>query len=112
MKVLVKVTEDHINSGIRHSCSECPVSLAICELIRDDVRCDTGYIFLTLTDLFTDYQYNINYNKQVKDFIIAFDYGKQAVKPFSFELSIPDELLKPEISSGIQSESVAQGNWD
>ncbi len=33
--MLIKVTQEHIDNGIREDCNKCPVALALCTVLQD-----------------------------------------------------------------------------
>lgn len=92
--ITVKVTQDHINEGIRNACSECPVALSVTEVLKGGLlayvtncviirgQCDDK-----LVSKF--YKFDDNTQRFIKDF----DRGKP-VKPMEFECNIPEEYLR------------------
>lgn len=96
----INVTDEHIKKGARSSCSCCPIALAVNELLKDNFRVRIGasqysiwpqYIAIADKDgaAFRDYYIN----NRCLGFIHMFDLG-YPVKPFSFQLEIPEEFLK------------------
>lgn len=91
--MIIKVTKECIQAGIRNSCIKCPVAIAMSQspLINVEARSD---FLLWIQDV--GKLKCIKYGKMptplaVQDFISRFDMGL-IVAPFEFE--IPDSLLK------------------
>lgn len=95
MLVTVNVTQECIDDGERHACTQCPIALALQPLvdgllgverttftIRKDTHSATGAL-----------------PHEARLFVAAFD-NQLEVAPFSFELDIPDQYLKPTITQG------------
>jgi hypothetical protein len=91
MLVLIKVTHKLLNSGIRSSCTECAISLAIKRLVKRPELVSVGIskINLGLSEAI-ELPLNAYVWRQL------YDKGLR-VGPTSFELFIPDNLLKPEV---------------
>jgi len=84
-KVKISVTQEHINYGRRGSCHDCPIALAVCAALRAGrVRVTPGFI---------DYKryLDIPLPAEAQLFITRFD-AEVSVKPFEFELEIPEFL--------------------
>lgn len=86
--ITIHVTQTHLDKGEEKNCYTCPVALAIQDIVKDDVLVEVDYNKVLL-------------NKQiwtlpqiVKEHIESIDYGHYIVLPFSFELSLPECLLK------------------
>ena len=93
--MLIQITQDRINRGIRSSASRCPVSIAIRET--------TGYECSTVFDQTTIYtetdSIKIPLRKRISDFISNFD-SCLPVSPIEFDLDFSqlpaaDEKLYP-----------------
>lgn len=92
----VKVTETHIRSGIRKTCSLCPIALAIGDVLKPDFEAKVRYGSVDL-----DHKKNKSQRRyrqlpeSAKRFIRVFDgIDEGQPSPFEFELDIPAELLK------------------
>jgi hypothetical protein len=90
--MVINVTQEHISKGKRLACHECPVALAIAEVVKPEhevmVDCDISILNQSAGIL-----WDAEYPPEVEEFIRAFD-GDQPVEPFSFELDIPRDLLR------------------
>ena len=85
-----EVTETDIKTGIKNNCDYCPIANSIKGTIPAiDVR-------VTASDVII-FQYNRKANETIKlpqnaiDFIKSFNKG-EPVKPFTFELDLPEGL--------------------
>lgn len=91
----VKVTQEHIASGMIEDCHYCPNALGIVDLLLPNVVCqvNTSYAMFKST-------VNISLKGlawmpfAARKFLERFDKG-EAVEPYEFLLSIPDWALKP-----------------
>ena len=79
-KIKVDVTQADIDAGKMHSCTMCPVALAISRVLRDDALV-VGYHGWNSKDN------HGTFPMRVADFINAFDEG-YPVFPIQFELEI------------------------
>ncbi len=90
--MLIKVTQEHIDKGVRFSGSRCPIALAINDsklhnCIVDQIRITFIQSTFWATIGLRAYQYEVPTPKEVLDFISRFD-GNVKVEPFEFELAI------------------------
>lgn len=91
-KIIVDVTQEHIDCGVRKSCDHCPISLAVLEALElsQDGPDD---LILGVTDSYVCFYNKNSYQSKLppvaSDFIDAFDRDKGLVYPFSFELEVP-----------------------
>lgn len=90
MIVIVKVTKNHIRTGIACSTAFCPIALAIHEMVRNSVHVSVIPECVSLT-LYV--RYTIDLPIQCSRFIKDFDYHK-FVDPITFTLDIPERFLK------------------
>ena len=80
--MIIKVTQEHIDNGVKFNCSKCPIALAMTEKFPNCAVGLFGY-WVDATDLTMDYKLlPVNANK----FIEMFDSGKK-VEPFEFEIN-------------------------
>lgn len=85
--ITIQVTAEDIRKGRRNISKSCPIALAINRQLEITVEVGGYFIFMgssryPLSDL-------------VFGFVGNFDlYGPESVKPFSFELTLPAEILK------------------
>ena len=87
--IRIHVTQEHIDNGIRDSCLQCPIALALLEALPiHDVWVHKEEI--SIFDATSNKVYGPNL--QVRDFITRFDAGEE-VEPFSFTLN--DLEFKP-----------------
>jgi hypothetical protein len=89
--VTVSVTAKHIKKGVPQSTEKCMTVLAVRDLIRGDVALEyntiTGYWFHFLGHPL------VKASDVVVRNVRAFD-ERRAVEPFTFQLNIPDALLR------------------
>lgn len=84
MSIKIKVTQEHINNGIKCSGVRCPIALAL--NFAGDIFVDECYI----DDI--DGNRRFNTPPEASAFVSKFDAGF-AVEPFEFELSDPQPLV-------------------
>jgi hypothetical protein len=95
--MIIHVTQEDIDNGVRQDCRCCPVALALKRVARIQ-RVFLGGVSLSPTKI-------IWFPPEVKRFIERFDW-RNTVQPFSFELDIPDEyLLRPQATGSIEQSS-------
>lgn len=76
----IKITQDHIDKGLKRDCHSCPIAWAITEVRHQ------SYVQVGTNDVRIDAQvYQLP--AKVSRFISNFDDG-QPVKPFAFNLEI------------------------
>lgn len=75
----IHVTEEHIRKGRRHSCSSCPIALALSEIVDSGVEVHEDHVVLPQTVEYLPFE--------AKLFIAKFDEA-ELVEPFSFELDL------------------------
>ena len=78
--MLIKVTQEHIDSGVRGDCSKCPIALAISEQVNNRVGVSKGGIIIPYL-----YETFLETPPLAREFIEKFDAGKE-VEPFVFNL--------------------------
>lgn len=89
----INVTAEHIASGKKSDCGECPIALAIKEVVKDEVEVGVGTAAVTFQHLDSG-EYHTEYLPLVATgFITGFDHGCPVV-PFNFELPIRGHFLK------------------
>lgn len=92
---LVKVTQKHIDIGIRRNGCLCPDALAIIDLLKSGVYVDVCYGEIWFETRFEDMK-RIPCSKEEEMNIKEFDNHGTMI-PHSFELDIPKEYLKEEV---------------
>lgn len=95
MKVTLRVTAKHIEDGVRASCQDCPVALALGDLL--DKRYGAHVASDRLRIMSDRLLWSALAPDAVRDFIHRFDYpGDERVshEPFECDLDIPKELLR------------------
>ena len=85
MKYQIEVTQDDINNGKPHTCSSCPVALAISR--TTNYKAEVGLYIITLFNSKGFSYRSIKIPADIRQFIKAFD-SYMPVSPFSFELDI------------------------
>jgi hypothetical protein len=78
--MLIQVTQEDIDLGVKCSCSKCPVARAI-------HRETSEFVAAGLTVVIIGKSRPVQLPDEVEEFIQAFDEG-QLVTPFSFELNV------------------------
>jgi hypothetical protein len=94
MVTRIEVTRDDIEHGRKGDCIACPVARAISRTL--DAPCTVSHeawIYGRSRCLCDPIRVELPH--AVEDFIDAFDVGER-VEPVSFDLDIPEELLKKE----------------
>lgn len=90
MKYIVEVTQSDIDRGCRCSSMSCPVARALGRQIPGVSYVIVGCTGATVRLLSGDRR--IRLPEEVRAFIKTFDHSfEEVVKPFTFELEIPDE---------------------
>ncbi len=85
MKMIIKVSDKHIKDGMKGKANYCPIALALREVVNtDNVSVDGSEIVIDKEFLPTP--------GVAESFIGQFD-GNKPVKPFSFELNVPERYL-------------------
>lgn len=94
MIIQIDVTQDHIDNGKRYECNACPVALAFQKHINDDYSFEINDEYIDVVTKFNGYtQAEITVPCTVTAFVRDFDSIKP-VKPFSFQIDIPDRFLR------------------
>ena len=75
IKIPIRVTQEHIDAGVRRTCNLCPLTFAIEEVLGMPVRVSHSLARRT------------NKPRKVENFIRHYDNGYD-VKPFKFKLII------------------------
>lgn len=92
-EVNVSVTQRHIDAGDRGSCRECPVALAVGELLKPG----TNYAVLRkCTWYFDDEDVSVPHPGAVCEFTQRFDFWEGQSKPFTAVMQIPERFLRKE----------------
>lgn len=90
----INVTQQHIDKGCRIQASNCPIALAIDELLKEPLQ---AWVCQSNIGIGAEgeerFRYQENTPESAKEFITRFDAG-EPVEPFSFDLDIPAEFLK------------------
>lgn len=85
--MIINVTQEDIENGIRHSCFSCPIALAVKRETGCNCSVESANFHLKAR-IFMMGSYEAYFpGKEAEDFINNFDGGKP-VKPFSFELDV------------------------
>jgi hypothetical protein len=94
MKITITVTEEHIRHGIKRSTANCPVKLAIDEVVRSNVLVRVGNC-LIIQELGSVVKAGFYLSPLVEPrlWIARFD-NDLPVKPITFEINIPSRFLK------------------
>lgn len=81
--MIIRVTQEHINKGVRGSCRNCPVALAM-----EDAGIYKPRVGIDLSGTINDEKYRWFLPKEVARFMHEFDNLTMNEAPFEFE--IPD----------------------
>jgi len=92
MVITVKITECHIATGLRRSSSCCPVALAVKSLLKQECFVSVHSKSVGFYDTVSQPVVSV-LPGQAHEFILAFDENME-VEPFSFDLEIPDNMIK------------------
>lgn len=93
--IRIKVTQEHIQRGLRNSACSCPIALAMAEHFGDDLDHNDNVVgcgFITHYEHGTGKRTSWWAPPEVERFIDKFD-GGGAVSPFEFELR-PERIRK------------------
>ena len=85
--VLISVTQEHIDKGVKTSCGSCPIAIAAKEVFIEGIEIAVGINCIGIDTYFVDVP------GPARRFIRAFDDGK-FVRPFSFEIDVPKRLVR------------------
>src|SRR5690554_2548277 len=91
--VKIEVKQEHIDEGTEQSCFSCPIALAIADLLKEDFYARVFSLIEIRRERNHEILYSDKASSEMNEFMNMFDRG-YPVKPFSFELDIPTELLK------------------
>lgn len=103
MLTKIEVKQEHIDNGWRITIDSCPVSLAINDVLKEDFKTYIGATPNDTNDGIITACFILNIQTRVATvvmlpeftgkFIVDYD-AECGVSPFSFEIDIPDEMLK------------------
>ena len=82
--VVAKITQAHIDLGLRGQCEECPVALALMDVFPDAKRITVGGMWINV--FLPEKKLNARVSGVVSDFIENFDKGFD-VQPMEFALT-------------------------
>jgi hypothetical protein len=93
MLVKVKVTQEDINTGLRGSCSLCPVALAVNRVLKAGLHATVDQSRIFIRRAFEILQ-DISTPTDARWFISAFDGAiAMSIAPFEFDLEVPQEVM-------------------
>jgi hypothetical protein len=103
-QVIVEVRDDHISRGEKEDCAYCPVALAINELLDPNyhsevanrhavVYSEASAISIFHAEWLAPMYETDEVPEELFNFVEMFD-NEIEVKPFSFKISLPAEILK------------------
>jgi len=90
--MLIKITQDDIDTGQKNHCNNCPVALAVQRISVKHILCHVMLDRVYGMDSDTNTVWIRLLPSHVQLFIANFDDGKY-VKPFEFDLEIPEKYL-------------------
>lgn len=90
MKTTIKVTDECIKAGVRQNACDCPIALAVRNVMKDDVHFRVGPDYIYISG--NPYE-DIGLPLDAMLFIRDFDNNKP-VLAFEFEVDISEELVK------------------
>jgi len=90
----ITVTQDDIDKGLSHSCTRCPIALAIARVIKHPFvgSVTNDVLYIVILDI-RHFDCEIDLPKVAKIFVCAFDTIPNTVIPFEFDLNIPEKYL-------------------
>lgn len=85
--MLIQITEQDINDGIKCSKCYCPIAKAMNRAYN--VGSTSSTVFITIATVWKDNKnIHVNLPKEATEFITNFDcFGKEGVKPITFEVT-------------------------
>jgi len=95
LNMKIQITQDHINRGKDHSCTNCPIALALTELIKDCFQ-----VFVGVSHYRIEHRdsrkilHRGEFVQEISNFVCAFDRYKRSVEPIEIDLAIPTHLLE------------------
>ena len=89
----IKLTQFYIDNGKRRSCRECPIALAILDVLDTGVSIKVDHGSIRLKRYHDLKSTEVMLPKAACGFIALFD-RQYEVSPFDFELDIPAQYLK------------------
>lgn len=99
----IHVTKEDIENGVMRSSCYCPIALALKRVLKIPCEVDVcDYVFINNWEL--EKNASIHLPKAAIDFIGLFDRDRSLtaksflpINPFSFEVEIPQELIKEDL---------------
>lgn len=93
MLTKIHVTQEHINGGVCRRPSSCAIARALLSVLRPNLTVNCSQCGFSIIE-----NHDVVYSaspmpEEVSNFITRFD-RKQPVKPFEFEVEIPNEYLR------------------
>lgn len=86
MKLIIEVTKDDIENGIRHNSYCCPIALAVCRALN--VPSESEYVDVQFDEMFIKF-YDVEV-PNLDHWITSFD-EEELVFPFSFEMNLVEK---------------------
>lgn len=83
----IKVTQKHIDKGRTGACRDCPIALAIRDVVDGQVTVTCAHVYLNALHVYKNDRV-LNLPRSAVLFIRHFDRSRGLAKPFSFELEI------------------------
>lgn len=95
MKVTLRVTAKHIEDGVKASCQDCPVALAVIDIVRPEFYSHVSARRIRLESIDGRILWSAISPQPVQRFIRRFDDTEELThEPFECDLDIPKELLR------------------
>jgi len=92
--ITVNVTQEHISKGWKGDCYDCPIALALRPLIGEAYKFQVQAGYVLIEDDPEPVPFRIAIPKICTSFIAAFDMG-ETVKPFQFQIDLPQRVISP-----------------
>lgn len=109
MKFTLNITQDLIDEGERENIEACAFALAYRQLIPDAIVTNTSVAIVSSSSkramcgiILCAPKYEWPLTEEQKNFIQTFDLDKKLVKPTSFEVEIPDEVINSLYSDHVE----------
>lgn len=107
-KITVSVTDKHMQEGVKSNCYGCPIAIAVCEAMGLPLQDTTGEqppLFTVSLGAVTFYEvgelgawgkqpFVAELPESARLFVKYFDQGFHSLAPFSFELEVPESLIR------------------
>lgn len=94
--MLVEIEQRHIDESVSEDCAPGAIAIAISEMLKDDFQADVSVTDVSVYDIKNRRHIEpiIPLPRVANRWVRNHDIDPDSSKPFSFELDIPQELLR------------------